>query len=595
MATDTIPNRLLQRAKKTPNDAAYYVREGGTWKPTNWGSYADQVTQAGRALIALGLEPGQTVCILGFNRPEWAVMDIAAMGAGGAPAGIYTTCSPVEVRYIVAHAEAPVILVENEDQWRKVLAERANMPKLKHVVTMKGCPAIADDMVITWEEFMAKGDGVETRVYLDRVESLKPDALATLIYTSGTTGPPKGVMLSNQNLAWTSNVAIGITTISAKDCALSYLPLSHIAEQMFTLHIPITTGARVYFAESIEAVPENLKEVQPTIFFGVPRIWEKFHAGISAKLQDATGVKAQLVKWAMKVGWEANETPDGNKGLQYQLANKLIYSKLLPAIGMGNARVCVTGAAPIAREVLEFFASLDLVVLEVYGQSEDSGPTSFNTPTRYRFGSVGPALPGVEVKIAEDDEIMVKGPNVFLGYYKDKEATDATLSDGWLHSGDLGAFDRDGFLNITGRKKDIIITAGGKNITPKNLESGIKNHPLIDEAVVIGDRRKYLSALVTIDAEAGPAWAAANGEDASALHKSAKLRASIQAHIEEMNKEFARVEQIKKFTILKRNFTVEDGELTPTLKVKRAKVNDHFAEDIEAMYDEASAQPQARA
>jgi len=595
VATDTIPNRLLQRAKKTPNDPAYYVRAGGSWKPTNWGSYSDEVTRAGRALIALGFEPGQTVCILGFNRPEWAVMDIAAMGTGGAPAGIYTTCSPVEVRYIVAHAEAPIILVENEDQWRKVLAERSNMPNLKHVVTMKGCPAIADDMVMTWEEFLAKGDGVETRAYLDRIESLKPDALATLIYTSGTTGPPKGVMLSNENLAWTSNVAIGITSISASDCALSYLPLSHIAEQMFTLHIPITTGARVYFAESIEAVPENLKEVQPTIFFGVPRIWEKFHAGISAKLKEATGVKAKLVKWAMKVGWEANQTPDGNKGLQYQLANKLIYSKLLPAIGMGNARVCVTGAAPIAREVLEFFASLNLVVLEVYGQSEDSGPTSFNTPTRYRFGSVGPALPGVEVKIAQDDEIMVKGPNVFLGYYKDKEATDATLSDGWLHSGDLGAFDSDGFLNITGRKKDIIITAGGKNITPKNLESGIKNHPLIDEAVVIGDRRKYLSALVTIDAEAGPAWAAANGEDAGALHKSAKLRASIQAHIDEMNKEFARVEQIKKFTILKRNFTVEDGELTPTLKVKRAKVNDHFAEDIEAMYDEGGAQPQARA
>jgi len=595
VATDTIPNRLLQRAKKTPNDPAYYVREGGSWKPTNWGTYSDQVTQAGRALIALGLEPGQTVCILGFNRPEWAVMDIAAMGAGGAPAGIYTTCSPVEVRYIVAHAEAPVILVENEEQWRKVLAERANMPNLKHVVTMKGCSEIADDMVMSWEEFMAKGDGVETRAYLDRVESLKPKALATLIYTSGTTGPPKGVMLSNENLAWTSNVAISITTISAKDCSLSYLPLSHIAEQMFTLHIPITTGARVYFAESIEAVPENLKEVQPTIFFGVPRIWEKFHAGISAKLKEATGVKAKLVKWAMKVGWEANQTPDGNKGLQYQLANKLIYSKLLPAIGMGNARVCVTGAAPIAREVLEFFASLNLIVLEVYGQSEDSGPTSFNTPTRYRLGSVGPALPGVEVKIAEDDEILVKGPNVFLGYYKDKEATDATLSDGWLHSGDLGAFDREGFLNITGRKKDIIITAGGKNITPKNLESGIKNHPLVDEAVVIGDRRKYLSALVTIDAEAGPAWASANGEDANALHKSAKLRASIQAHIEEMNKEFARVEQIKKFTILKRNFTVEDGELTPTLKVKRAKVNDHFAQDIEAMYDEGGAQPQTRA
>ena len=589
MATDTIPNRLLQRATKTPNDQAYYVREGGSWKPTNWGTYSDQVTQAGRALIALGLEPGQTVCILGFNRPEWAIIDLATMGAGGAPAGIYTTCSPVEVRYIVDHAEAPVILVENEDQWRKVRLERANMPNLKHVVTMKGAPEIADDMVMSWEEFMAKGDEVEKQVYLDRLEGLDAKALATLIYTSGTTGPPKGVMLSNHNLAWTANVAAEIVTPSPADRALSYLPLSHIAEQMFTLHVPITTGYPVYFAESIEAVPDNLKEVQPTIFFGVPRIWEKFHAGIAAKLKDATGVKAKLVKWAMKVGWETNKKPGGHKGLQYQLANKLIFSKLKPAIGMGNARVCVTGAAPIAPEVLEFFASLDLVVLEVYGQSEDSGPTSFNTPAQYRFGSVGPAIPGVEVKIADDDEIMVKGPNVFMGYYKDPEVTAETLSGEWLHSGDLGAFDSDGFLNITGRKKDIIITAGGKNITPKNLEGSMKNHELIDEAVVIGDRRKYLSALVTIDAEAGPAWAEANGEDANALHRSEKLRASIQAHIDDMNAHYARVEQIKKFTILHRNFTVEDGELTPTLKVKRAKVNDHFADDIEAMYVEGGA------
>jgi len=587
VTADTIPHRLLQRAKKTPNDPAYYVREGGGWKSTNWGTYSDQVSRAGRALIALGFEVGDTACILGFNRPEWAIMDIAAMGAGGAPAGIYTTCSPVEVRYIVAHAEAPLILVENEEQWRKVKAERANMPRLRHVVTMKGTPAIADDMVMSWEEFMAKGDEVEESAYLERVASLNPKALATLIYTSGTTGPPKGVMLSNHNLAWTASCAIEITEPTPADCSLSYLPLSHIAEQMFTLHLPITTGARVYFAESIEAVPENLKEVQPTIFFGVPRIWEKFQAGISAKLKDATGVKAKLVTWAMKVGWEANKTPNAHKGLAYRLANKLIFSKLKPAIGMGNARVCVSGAAPIAREVLEFFASLDIVVLEVYGQSEDSGPTSFNTPTRYRFGTVGPVIPGVEVKIAEDDEILVKGPNVFLGYYKEPEATAETLTDGWLHSGDLGAFDDDGFLNITGRKKDIIITAGGKNITPKNLEASIKNHPLVDEAVVIGDRRKYLSALITIDPEAGAAWASANGEDASALPKSAKLRSSIQAHIDEMNAQFARVEQIKKFTILHRNLSIEHGELTPTLKVKRAKVSDHFSEEIESMYSEA--------
>lgn len=595
MPADTIPHRLLQRAKKSPNDPAYYVREGGGWKSTNWGTYSDQVTRAGRALIALGLEPGDTVCILGFNRPEWTIMDLAAMGAGGAPAGIYTTCSPIEVRYIIAHAEAPLVLVENEEQWRKVKAERANMPQLKHVVTMKGAPAIADDMVMSWEEFMAKGDEVEEKVYLDRVAGLVPHALATLIYTSGTTGPPKGVMLSNHNLAWTASCAVEITEPTPADRSLSYLPLSHIAEQMFTLHVPITTGSRVYFAESIEAVPENLKEVQPTIFFGVPRIWEKFQVGIAAKLKDATGLKAKLVKWAMKVGWETNKRPGGNKGVQYRLANKLIFSKLKPAIGMGNTRVCVSGAAPIAREVLEFFASLDIIVLEVYGQSEDSGPTSFNTPTKYRFGTVGPVLPGVEVKIAEDDEIMVKGPNVFLGYYKEPEATAETLSDGWLHSGDLGAFDDDGFLNITGRKKDIIITAGGKNITPKNLEASIKNHPLIDEAVVIGDRRRYLSALVTIDPEAGKAWAAANGEDASTLPKSAKLRASIQAHIDEINENFARVEQIKKFTVLHRNLSVEHGELTPTLKVKRAKVSDHFSDEIEAMYAEEDEPARAQA
>lgn len=597
MAADTIPNRLLNRAKSSPNAPAYYVREGGGWKPTNWGTYSDQVTQAGRALIALGLQAGQTTCILGFNRPEWAIMDLATMGIGGAPAGIYTTCSPVEVRYIVTHAEAPLILVENEEQWKKVEAERANMPTLKHVVTMKGTPAIDDPMVMSWDEFLAKGDEVEKQAYLDRIETLDPEKLATLIYTSGTTGPPKGVMLSGRNLAWTANVAIQITTVNDSDSMLSYLPLSHIAEQMFSLHIPITTGARVYFAESIDAVPDNLKEVQPTIFFGVPRIWEKFHAGITAKLKEATGIKAKLVKWAQKVGFEANRTPNGPKGLQYQLADKLIFSKLKPAIGMGNVRVAVSGAAPIAAEVLEFFASLDIVVLEVYGQSEDTGPTAFNTPDRYRFGTVGPAVPGVEVKIAEDDEIMVKGNNVFMGYYNDAEATASTLTeDGWLHSGDLGAFDKDGFLSITGRKKDIIITAGGKNITPKNLEAGIKNHELVNEAVVIGDRRKYLSALVTIDPEAGEAWAAENGEDVNALHSSKKLRASIQAHIDEMNQHFARVEQIKKFTVLKRNFSIEDGELTPTLKVKRAKVNDHFASEIEAMYAEGNtAQAGARA
>ncbi len=569
---DTIPSRLLEQANIRPSAPAYYVRDAGVWRATSWGTYSDQVKQAGRALITLGLEPGSTTSILGFNRPEWVTLNVATMGIGGACAGIYTTCSPVEVAYIVDHAEAPLILVENEEQWLKVKAERDNLPKLKHVVTMKGAPKIDDDMVMSWEEFMAKGDETDEQVYMDRVAALKPEDLAGFIYTSGTTGRPKGVMLSHENLAWTANKAREITNLTSSDVSLSYLPLSHIAEQMFTIHGPITTGARIYFAESIEAVPENLKEVQPTVFFGVPRIWEKFNTGIQGKLKLATGAKAKLVAWAMKVGREANLTPNGNKGLQYKLANALIFSKLKPAIGMARARVCVSGAAPIAQEVLEFFASLDIVVLEVYGQSEDTGPTSFNLPHKYRFGSVGPAVDGVNVKIAEDGEILVSGPNVFQGYYKDEAATAEALVDGWLHSGDLGEF-RDGFLYITGRKKDIIITAGGKNIAPKNIEAGLKNHELINEAVVIGDRHKYLTALVTLDPEG--------------IGENPTLRAEIQSQVDKVNSELARVEQVKKFKVLARNFTVEDGELTPTLKVKRKKVNDHFSADIESLYEGA--------
>ena len=587
---DTIPARLLKQVKERPHAPAYHVREGGVWKDTSWAQYGEQISRAARALMALGFEPGQTTTILGFNRPEWAILDVATMAAGGAPAGIYTTCSPDEVAYIVNHSESPLILVENEEQWQKIAAKKSELPKLKHVVTMLGTPKIDDAMVLDWESFLAKGDSVDEAKYIESIEKLDPKKLATLIYTSGTTGPPKGVMLSHENLAWTANTAVDIVGAGASDCMLSYLPLSHIAEQMFSLHVPLTTGASVYFAESIEKVPDNLKEVQPTVFFGVPRIWEKFHAGIAAKLKLATGFKATLVGWARGVGLEAMKLREAGKpvggwlGVKHGIANKLIFSKLKPAVGLGRARVCVTGAAPIAAEILEFFASLDILVLEVYGQSEDTGPTSFNLPTKFRYGTVGPAIPGVEVKIAEDDEILVKGPNVFMGYYKDEEATKETLdADGYLHSGDLGKFE-DGFLSIIGRKKEIIITAGGKNITPKNIESALTNHELIEHAVVIGDRRKFLSAVLTLEPEAAKKWAESKGLDAATLHKNETLIAEIQSWVDEMNKQFARVEQVKKFTVLERSFTVEDGELTPTLKVKRRIVNENFGDQIEAMY-----------
>ncbi|MFW5875765.1 MAG: AMP-dependent synthetase/ligase [Myxococcota bacterium] len=592
MAVDTIPSRLFQQAEKNPHRPAYFVRtEEGVWRGTSWERYAQEVKQAGKALMALGLEPGQSVSILGFNKPEWVILDVACMAVGGAPAGIYTTCSPEEVRYIVTHCEAPVVLIENEEQWRKIDAERANMPKLRQVVTMKGASPIDDELALSWDAFLERGKDVSDEDFFGRLHALEPDDLATLIYTSGTTGPPKGVMLSHRNLTWTADTAQKVTQIRPDDVSLSYLPLSHIAEQMFSIHGPITNGTAVYYAESIDRVPDNLKEVQPQVFFGVPRIWEKFHTGISSKLQQATGAKKALVEWATAIATRVNagraegREPSGLLAMQYKLADKLIFSKLKEAIGLSRARVCVSGAAPIAREVLEFFAGLDIVVLEVYGQSEDCGPTSFNLPHQFRFGSVGPPIPGVEVKIADDGEILVRGPNVFLGYYKDEAATNDTLIDGWLHSGDLGHLDDHGFLHVTGRKKDIIITAGGKNVAPKNIEHSLKNHELINEAVVIGDRRKYLTVLLTLDPETSEAWAEKHGVSPDALADDSRLHAEIQRAVDEVNEHLARVEQVKRFTILPRNLTIEDGELTPTLKVKRNVVSDHFAPQIESMYE----------
>lgn len=587
VAADIIISRLFEQAQRRPSAPAYYVRQASGWRPTSYRDYVGEVKQAARALISLGFEPGQNVSVLGFNRPEWTIMVLAGQAAGGAVAGVYTTCSAPEVQYVVDHAEAQIVVVEDHGQWGKLLAELERLPKLRHVVLMKGAKPVEHELVLTWDEFMAKGDAVPNKVVEDRVAAIEPDQLASLIYTSGTTGPPKGVMLSHRNIAWTAKVAADMIGANDQDTALSYLPLAHIAEQTFTIYVPVTSGSAIYYAESIEKVPDNLREVQPTVFFGVPRIWEKFHAGIYAKLQLATGIKAKLVAWAMVQAEKAGQLRSKGRqpgGLAYALARKLVFDKLKPAIGLGNARVCVSGAAPIGREVLEFFAKLDIIVLEVYGQSEDSGPTSFNQPQRFRLGSVGPAVPGVDVKIADDGEILVRGPNVFLGYYKDEAATNQTLIDGWLQSGDLGEL-RDEFLYITGRKKEIIITAGGKNVAPKNIEAALKNHSLVNEAVVIGDRRKYLSALLTLDPDLALGWAKQRGIAVEALPSSDELQADLRSHVDAMNQQFARVEQIKKFTVLPRNLTQEDGELTPTLKVKRKQVHEHFAAEIESMYD----------
>jgi long-chain acyl-CoA synthetase len=588
VALETIPQLVLGNGPRLGSAPAYHVRGPGGWEATSWAGFAGEVRRAGAALVALGVEPGQAVCILGANRPEWVIFDVGAMAAGAIPAGIYTTSSPGECAYILNHSEAPVALVENELQRQKIVACQGELPHLRHVVMMRGAPAVDDPMVLSWDEFLAKGDGGEAALD-DRLAGLRGDTVGTYIYTSGTTGRPKAVMLTHDNLSWTSAQATDLAGAVQSDRLLSYLPLSHIAEQMFTIHMAAVAGTAVYYAESLEKLLANLVEVKPTVFFGVPRVWEKFHAGVVEKLAENTGAKAKLVEQARAVGCKVVfRQCQGQKAsfadqAQFKLFEKLVYSKVKEALGLSEARLCASGAAPVSQEILEFFGGFNLPVYEVYGQSEDTGPTTFNVPGRTRFGTVGPAFPGVEVKIASDGEIIVRGRNVFAGYAKDPEATAEALHDGWLHSGDLGEFDADGYLTITGRKKDIIITAGGKNVAPKLLETGLRNHPLVSEAVVVGDRRKFLTALLALDGEAVERFQKDRGLSGPP-EKSTEIRDEIQRAVDLLNVEMGRVEQIKKFTILPRELSIAEGELTPTLKVKRNVVTAHFEGEIEAMY-----------
>ncbi len=591
MPVETIASRVLHNGDFHGDEPAYYEKIDDAWVATTWRGYASEVIAVARSLLALGVLPGDTVNILGFNRPEWVIFDVGAMAAGAVPAGIYATNSPEECGYIIGHSRAPVVLVENEEQWAKVDEMRGKLPDLRHVVTMRPAGPIDDPLVMSWDEFLARGAEVEPSRVEERLAALHPNDAATLIYTSGTTGPPKGVMLSHDNLAWTASQAVHLFEIDASDFNVSYLPLSHIAEQVFTIHAPAMAGSAIYYAESFPRVADNLREVQPTIFFAVPRVWERFHGGVLEHLAGLAAPKAKVAAWAMGVAAAVNdlrnrgEEPGAWLSGRFRLAQRLVLRTAKRALGMGATRLAVSGAAPIAAEVLEFFSSLDVPIREVYGQSEDTGPTTANRVDHTVYGSAGPPFPGVEVRLADDGEVLVRGRNVFLGYHRDPEATTATLVDGWLYSGDLGEFDDDGMLWITGRKKDIIITAGGKNIAPKPLEQGLHRHPLVFEVVVIGDRRRYLTAVLTLDEGAAARYLEERGL-AGPARDSEEIRREIQQAIDELNRHFARTEQIKRFAILPRRLSIEEGELTATLKVRRGAVAEHFADLIEAMYVE---------
>lgn len=584
------PACFVQTAARHAGQPAYFVRGAQGWLPTSWRDHAEQVEAAARGLLALGVQPGDVVCVLGFNRPEWVVMDMAAMMVGAVPAGIYWTSPPNEIEYILNHARSPVLLVDSDERREKVATLRGRLSHLRQVVCMKGAQPQVDE-AMSWDAFLALGDrGLQAQV-AQRLQALRPEDPGTTIYTSGTTGPSKAVVLSHANLAWSAAALRQSLSASAQDRVISYLPLAHVAEQMISVHAPALVGFPIYFARSLEELGEHLKEVRPTIFFGVPRVWEKMHAGVQAKLATATGVKKHMAAWALRVGQQWHEAVlDGRQpgawlNWQKTLAGKLVHRKVKEAIGLDQAHMLSSGAAPIAPDKLKFMTGLDLVIREVYGQSETCGATSLSIEGATRIGSVGRPLPGVEMRTADDGELMVRGPHIFQGYAGSPQATADTMRDGWLLSGDLGHIDADGFVYITGRKKDLLITSGGKNISPANIEADLMTVPLVEHAVVCGDGRHYLSALLTLNQEALAALAAEHALTGDvAAHP--LVQAELQRGVDQVNGQHARVAHIRKFSVLPRALSIDAGELTPTLKVKRKAVIERYHDRVEAMYAE---------
>lgn len=588
-----IPLQLKVRVQESAQAPAYAVKTEQGWKTCTWGEYEKQILTVTRSLLYLGLEIEQSACILGNNCPEWLIFDVAVMLAASIPTGIYTSNSSQEVAYILQHSEARIILVEDLHQWKKVQSKIDQLPHLKHIILMPHAEvdpqqdllyqAQASPNTLFWTDFLVLGESINQESIDARRSSIEGDQVATYIYTSGTTGPPKAVMLTHDNLSWTAQTAKDLVNFTRHDRIISYLPLSHIAEQMFSIYGPLTTGACVYFAESFITLADDLKTVKPTVFFAVPRVWEKIHTVLQQRIGKAQTF-SKLLPTLQKIALESNQYK--NKGKPLPLSLRMRYAvarsvlgKIKAALGLDQCRICVSGAAPIRLDILEFFASIDLRIHEVYGQSEGSGPSTFNFPNRTSYGSVGVRIPGIEIKIADDQEILVKGPNVFKGYFKDPQATAETLDQAsYLHSGDLGRFDDKGFLHIIGRKKEIIITAGGKNIAPQNIEHAIAQHSWIQHVVVIGEAKPYLTALVTLDQEQIRSEMKSYDTDDMSTY------VHIQKWIEETNQAFARVEQIKKFSILSKEFSVEGGELTPTLKLKRSVIEKKYQVTIEGLY-----------
>ena len=593
---------FVHRVQTRADQTAMCHKRHGIWQHISWGDYGASARSIALGLAALGLRPGEVVAILAESVPEWLFADMGAICAGCVSVGIYPTSSRDQVRYIVNDSGARVVFVEDEEQLDKVLERRGEMPALLRIVVfdMDGLHNFSDPMVIGLADLVGLGKGHDAShpdQWQAGVAASAPTQAAIIVYTSGTTGAPKGALISHANLLFAIDHWSEFAPTHAGDDTLAFLPLCHMAERLFSAMRPLGYGGVVYFVESPDAVLENLQEVQPTVFLAVPRIWEKLYSLVSVTQEEATALEKWVYRTALDVAYRvadrrmARETPGRALRLAYRVADWVALRNTRKLIGLDRARLIGSGAAPISSELMRWYVALGLNMFELYGQTECTGVATYYRPDEFLLGSVGRPLAGTELAIAPDGEILLRGPHVFLGYHNQPEKTAASLQGGWLHTGDVGVLDAAGCLRITDRKSDIIITSAGKNITPSEIENRLKFSIYINDAIVIGDKRNYLTALVMIDQENVERYAQKNRivfTDYASLTRSADIRTMLWNEVNKVNQLLSHAEQIKKIRLLDILLTAEDEEMTPTLKLRRRYVNDKYRAEIEAMYSETA-------
>jgi long-chain acyl-CoA synthetase len=585
----TIADLLPLAVKKYGDKPAQRHKVGDQWVDASYNELGEAVREVGLGLIDLGIQPGDKVSILAHTRPEWTDACFGILTAGGTLVTIYQTNSPSECQYVLEHSDSKAVFAEDAEQLAKIRQVEDRCPALEQIIVMDPTGAELGD-ALSLEQLRERGRGHDESDWEARYLAVEPDDMCLYIYTSGTTGPPKGCLLSHANYRAITDAVVEDTPLVEGDSSYLFLPLAHA----FAILIQFATfelgAVLAYWSRDPKMIIADITQVNPSFFPSVPRMFEKIYTLATSNIEDKEGLrKAVEVGVKVRMMREAGEEVPEELQAAFEAAEESLFKNVRGLFGT-NIRECVTGAAPIASEILEFFYASGVPVMEGYGMTETSTSATVNRPdgNNFRFGSVGKAQKGVELRIGDDGEVLIKGPNIFQGYYKNDEATKETLEEGWLHTGDLGRLDDDGFLYITGRKKDIIITAGGKNITPANLENGLKQNRWISQAVVIGDRRPYLIALITLDPEEAPALAEQLGlEDASlpALAENEEVRAEVQKAVDEVNSHVGPVEQIKRFKILDHDLSQETGELTPTLKVKRNVVHEKFADVVDGVYE----------